>query len=108
MLKDAEDIFKNAARKLLTQIQQQQLSSAPMSNISNSGAQTKISALENPWKECIDQELVTLESTADSFASPKDALKAIIDWHVAIATDPAVNGGFMLVPVRQPKNQGTP
>lgn len=53
----------------------------------------------DPWKAAIDHELVTIGSTADSFSSPKEALNALIEWHIAVATDPAVNGGYKLVPI---------
>ncbi len=43
------------------------------------------------WKLAVDHELVTIGSTADSFASPKDAIQALIDWHVAVSLDPAVS-----------------
>lgn len=45
----------------------------------------------NDWKQAIDDELVTIESTADSYPSAKDALKALIDWHVSVALDPRVS-----------------
>jgi transglutaminase-like putative cysteine protease len=44
------------------------------------------------WKEAMDAELVSMESTADSYATPREAVRALIDWNVAVATDPAVNG----------------
>ena len=53
----------------------------------------------NPWKDAIDHELVQIESTADSYDDPAKALNDLIHWHVCVATDPKVNGGFALVPV---------
>lgn len=53
--------------------------------------QEQIGAL-NEWKAAIDTELVTIGSTADSFATPKAAIAALLDWHVKVATDPAVGG----------------
>ncbi len=53
----------------------------------------------NPWKDAIDHELVQIESAADSYDDPAKALNDLIHWHVCVATDPKVNGGFALVPV---------
>lgn len=48
--------------------------------------------------EVLDTALVTIGSTLASFPDAKVALDALIDWHVAVAVDPAVNGGEVLVP----------
>jgi hypothetical protein len=40
------------------------------------------------WKLAVDHELTNIHSTADSFPSAKEAVKALVDWHVAVATDP--------------------
>ena len=49
-------------------------------------------AQENPWRDAIDAELICCHiGTADSFPDPKDALAALIDWHVAVALDPEVS-----------------
>lgn len=45
----------------------------------------------NSWKVAVDNELVTIGSTADSFPSAHEALKALLDWHVSVALDPAVS-----------------
>lgn len=45
----------------------------------------------NPWKQALDDELVSTEATSDDYPSPKAAIKAIIDWHVSVALDPAVS-----------------
>lgn len=47
---------------------------------------------ENEWKLAIDHELVTMQSTADSYSTAQEAVSALIDWHVAVATDPVVSG----------------
>ncbi|WP_208454054.1 VRR-NUC domain-containing protein [Burkholderia gladioli] len=46
---------------------------------------------KNEWKDAVDAELVTILSTADTYAGPKEAVKALIDWHVQVALDPAVS-----------------
>ncbi|WP_186130455.1 hypothetical protein [Burkholderia gladioli] len=48
-------------------------------------------AEKNEWKDAVDAELATIQSTADSYAGPKEAVKALIDWHVQVALDPAVS-----------------
>lgn len=46
----------------------------------------------NEWKDAVDHELVTMQSTADSYPTPKAAVAALINWHVSVAQDPLVNG----------------
>lgn len=48
--------------------------------------------------EVLDTALVTIGSTLASFPDATVALDVLIDWHVAVAVDPAVNGGEVLVP----------
>jgi hypothetical protein len=52
------------------------------------------------WLIAADEELVCahlgVAELSDSFETAKVKLKTLIDWHVAVATDPAVNGGFSL------------
>lgn len=59
----------------------------------------------NPWQLAVDHELVTahLGIAADGVTREEAAkrLGELIDWHVKVATDPAVNGGFRLMPVQQ-------
>ena len=45
------------------------------------------------WKLAVDDELVTIGSTTDSFDSPKAAIAELIDWHVNAALDPAISKG---------------
>ena len=63
----------------------------------------KQSAAGTGWVEAADQELVCAHlGVANSTDTQEDAarkLRELIDLHVAIATDPAVNGGYKLVPV---------
>ena len=54
--------------------------------------QASKSLAANPWREAIDAELVCLHlGTVDSFPTADQALKALIDWHVATALDPEVS-----------------
>jgi len=50
------------------------------------------------WKDAVDHELTKIQMTTDTFPDPRSALSALIDWHVQVALDPAVNGGYRLVP----------
>lgn len=57
------------------------------------------------WKRAVDDELVTIQSTADSFPNAKAAVKALIDWHVKVATDPALNEPKKVDEVVERKNR---
>lgn len=48
-------------------------------------------------EEALEAELNTIDSTISSFPTPPDALYHLVNWHVATAVDPAVNGGYVLV-----------
>ena len=50
--------------------------------------QNAVEADSDLWKLAIDHALTALETTADAFESPRDALRALIDWHIAAAIDP--------------------
>lgn len=69
------------------------------------GVRAIIAALTTPdgWVRAVDRELVTAEigvaNPDDSFEVASQKLHELIMWHVKVATDPAVNGGFLLVPV---------
>lgn len=49
------------------------------------------------WREAVEHELATMHATADSYATPLDAVRAVIDWNVMVSLDPRVNGGKRLV-----------
>jgi hypothetical protein len=38
----------------------------------------------NEWKQAIDHELTNIHLTADSFSSPKEAVKVLIDWYIEV------------------------
>ena len=40
-----------------------------------------------------------VDDSADSFEQANKKLMSLIDWSIQVATDPAVNGGFKLVPI---------
>jgi hypothetical protein len=52
----------------------------------------------NPWKDAVLDHLAVCCLDAPQDEPPYKIIGRILDWHVAVATDPAVNGGFKLVP----------
>ncbi|HFF6228267.1 TPA: hypothetical protein ACOEC1_000201 [Stenotrophomonas maltophilia] len=64
------------------------------------------------WAAAADRELVAAElgvaKIDDSTDVAAEKLRELIDWHVSVATDPAVNGGYVLVPVELPDMGGAP
>ncbi len=46
--------------------------------------------------QAVDDEAINTW-TLNQTLSAKQQLMAIIDWHIQVATDPAVNGGYELV-----------
>ena len=46
---------------------------------------------EGDWKRAVDQLLTTWHTTADSYASPREAIKALIAFEVMTALDPNVS-----------------
>ena len=58
----------------------------------------------NVWQEAVDhQRVITHLGIANDIATQEEAHKAlneVIAWHVNVAIDPAVNGGFSLQPVK--------
>lgn len=62
-----------------------------------------VPAVPAGWLTAIDNDLVVahlgVADASDSFDEARRKLYALINWHIAVATDPAVNGGWQLVPV---------
>jgi hypothetical protein len=68
--------------------------------------EAKVEQLENnEWRDAVLNQLIIacMDATVDE--DPTSIIGRILDWHVAVATDPAVNGGFKLVPVGQLEQQ---
>ena len=61
------------------------------------------SPLATGWLCAIDAALITAHlgtaNAGDTFREAEKKLRALIDWHVAVATDPEANGGQQLVPI---------
>jgi uncharacterized coiled-coil protein SlyX len=55
--------------------------------------------LQHQCKEALEHELSSTQSTISSYPSPAEALSAVIQWNIDVATDPLTNGGMVLVPV---------
>lgn len=63
--------------------------------------------MNSGWVRAADDEMIGthlgVANLSDSYVSAKAKLKMLIDWHVAVATDHEVNGGYQLVPVEPTK-----
>ena len=53
----------------------------------------------NDWKEAVLDHLAEACMDAPQDEPPYKIIGRLLDWHAAVATDPAVNGGFKLTPV---------
>ena len=60
-------------------------------------------ALQTGWLRAIDEALVVahigVANESDTYEQAKAKLDNLIGFHVDVATDPAVNGGWKLVPI---------
>ena len=72
----------------------------------NAALQAKLSeqlTVPEGWLRAVDEEMVCchlgVANPTDTYEEAKKKLAELIQWHVAVATDPTVNGGFMLAPV---------
>lgn len=58
----------------------------------------------NIWQQVIDHELVIahlgIAKDDVSFEEARRAISELIQWHVDVALDPEVNGGYALVKVK--------
>lgn len=61
------------------------------------------------WLRACDEEMVGaflgVANPTDDYGTAKQKLHDLICWHIGVATDPAVNGGFKLTPVTPPEGQ---
>ena len=57
--------------------------------------------IKTPWVLAVDEELVVthlgIANEDDDLETAQRKLSSLINWHVDVALDPAVNGGSMLV-----------
>lgn len=65
-------------------------------------------AVPEGWLRVVDEEMVCchlgVANPTDTYEEAKKKLSELIQWHIAVATDPAVNGGWALVPVEPTKD----
>ena len=66
-------------------------------------ARMRTKSVPEGWLRAIDEALVTahigVANAHDTYEQAKVKLGSLIGFHVDVATDPAVNGGFKLVPI---------
>jgi hypothetical protein len=57
------------------------------------------------WLRAVDDEMtgahIGVANLSDSYESARQKLNALIQWHIDVALDPAVNGGYSLQKVEQ-------
>ena len=74
-----------------------------------SGAQPT-SNIPDGWLRAIDEALVVahigVANESDTYEQAKAKLDSLIGFHVDVATDPAVNGGWKLVPTAESRHPG--
>lgn len=62
------------------------------------------------WLRAIDEALIVahigMANADDTYAQAKSKLDTLIGLHVDVATDPAVNGGWKLVPTAESRHPG--
>lgn len=68
-------------------------------------AASQTAGVPEGWLRACDEEMVGahigVADASDDYATAKKKLHDLITWHIQVATDPAVNGGFVLIP-REP------
>lgn len=66
-------------------------------------ARMRTTAVPDGWLRAIDEALVVthlgVADESDTYEQAREKLINLIGWHVDVATDPAVNGGYKLVPI---------
>ena len=59
------------------------------------------------WIQAVDDAMVTthlgVANVQDSYEVAKNKLQALIQWHIDVALDPCVNGGYQLVKMEEVK-----
>jgi hypothetical protein len=57
------------------------------------------------WLRAVDEEMIGahigVANLSDSYESARQKLNTLIQWHIDVALDPAVNGGYSLQKVEQ-------
>jgi hypothetical protein len=59
--------------------------------------------MNSGWVRAADDEMIGthlgVANLSDSYESAKSKINMLIAWHIAVAIDPKVNGGYQLVPI---------
>jgi len=59
----------------------------------------------NAYEHAVDDELIVahlgVTVPGDDYETARKKLQQLIDWHITVATDPRVNGGYRLVKVEE-------
>lgn len=70
-------------------------------------ARMRTQGVPDGWLRAIDEALVVthlgVADESDTYEQAREKLTNLIGWHVDVATDPAVNGGWKLVPIELTK-----
>lgn len=57
--------------------------------------------IENVYQQVIDEELICahlgITENSDDYHTAKSKVNSVIDYHITIATDSKVNGGYFLI-----------
>ena len=70
-------------------------------------ARMRTQGVPDGWLRAIDEALVVthlgVANGSDTYEQAREKLTNLIGWHVDVATDPAVNGGWKLMPIEPTK-----
>ena len=71
---------------------------------------SRVPSTPEGWLRAIDEALVVahigVANASDTYEQAKAKLDSLIGFHVDVATDPAVNGGWKLVPTAESRHPG--
>ena len=66
-------------------------------------AKAEIRQIRSGWLRAVDDNMTSshigVANACDTYHEARKKLSDLIEWHVQVATDPCVNGGFVLVQV---------
>jgi len=52
-------------------------------------------------EDALERELNMIHMTLASFQSPAKAIQELLNWYISVEKDPKVNGGMVMVPVKE-------
>ena len=66
-------------------------------------AKAELDQIKSCWLRAVDDNMTSshigVANASDTYHEARKKLSDLIEWHVQVATDPCVNGGFVLVQV---------